>query len=153
MKAVKTIYENLAFTHKVHEKQAELMSIGSKVLRLLILVSLLFSLGVQLAPLVPGFNTTTLTILGVISTIIGIGISFYQLNFNYDKLLDAHREMAKELLAVKNRMIVAMDETMSRTELENFVNELNPIYQRAPQTGWLAKIMANGITIKRNKRK
>lgn len=143
MAAAKTIYDNLAFTHKVHEKQAELMAWGSKALRLLILASLLFSLGVQLAPLIPGASSSTLTVLGVISTIIGIGLSFYQLNFNYDKLLDAHREIAKELLAVKNRMIIAMDGTISKSDLEDFVNEVNPIYQRAPQTGWLANAMAS----------
>ena len=146
MTAAKTIFENLAFSHKVHEKQAELMSFGSKILRLLILGSLLFSLAVQLIPLIPDASSTSLTVLGIIATIIGIGLSFYQLNFDYDKLLDSHRELAKELLAVKNRMIVAMDGGITKSELEAFVDELNPIYQRAPQTGWLANKMASKKT-------
>lgn len=153
MTAAKKIFENLAFTHKVHEKQAELMSLGSQILRILILTSLLFSLWVQLVQLIPNFSTGSLTTLGIISTIVGIGLAFYQLNFNYDKLLDSHREAAKDLLEVKNKMIVAMDNGMTKAELNAFVDELNPIYRRAPQTGWLANILASIGSPKKPKKK
>ena len=153
MTAVKKIYDNLAFTHKVHEKQAEIMSLGSQVLRMLILASLLFSLWVQLVQLIPDYDAGSLINLGIISTIVGIGLAFYQLNFNYDKLLDSHREAAKDLLEVKNKMIVAMDNGMTQVELDAFVDQLNPIYRRAPQTGWLANIMATLGTPKKSKKK
>jgi len=153
MTSAKTIFVNLSFTHKVHEKSAELMALGSKIMRLLVLVSLLFSLAVQLAQLIPDITSTSLTFWGIVAAIVGIGLSFYQLSFNYDKQLDAHRETAKDLLGLKNRMIVSMDTAITKTELEVFVDEVNAIYRRAPQTGWLANSLASWKPKSKNRKR
>lgn len=143
MKASDRIFDNLDFTHKMHEKQAELMSLGSTVIRVLLLSSLLVSLGIQMFQPATSSGFGMWNIIGILSTLLGVGLSFYQLNFNYDKLLDLHRVTAKKLLNVKNRMIVAREGNISQKQLDDFVQELNPIYESAPQTGWLAKKLVN----------
>lgn len=143
MKAADKIYDNLDFTHKMHEKQAELMSIGSIVVRVLLLSSLLLSLGIQMfqQPTSAGMNAWS--VVSIVSTLFGVGLSFYQLNFNYDKLLDLHRVTAKGLLGVKNRMMVAIEAGIGKEELNQFVDELEPLYTSAPQTGRIAKWLVN----------
>ena len=143
MKASDRIFDNLDFTHKMHEKQAELMSFGSIIIRVLLLSSLLLSLGIQMFQPVAGSGFSFLSIISILSTLLGVGLSFYQLNFNYDKLLDLHRVTAKKLLNVKNSMIVAREGNISQKQLDEFVQKLNPIYESAPQTGWLAKKLVN----------
>jgi hypothetical protein len=145
MKASDRIFDNLDFTHKMHEKQAELMSFGSIALRVLLLCSLLLSLGIQMLQPVANSNFEAWNVVSILSTLLGVGLSFYQLNFNYDKLLDLHRVTAKKLLNVKNRMIVAREGSVSQKQLDAFVQELNLIYESAPQTGWLAKKFVNNI--------
>lgn len=143
MKASDRIFDNLDFTHKMHEKQAELMSLGSIAVRVLLLSSLLLSLGIQMLQPTTGSGFGVWNIISILSTLLGVGLSFYQLNFNYDKLLDLHRITAKKLLNVKNRMIVAREDDITQSQLDEFVLELNPIYESAPQTGWLAKKLVN----------
>ncbi len=143
MKASDRIFDNLDFTHKMHEKQAELMSLGSIAVRVLLLSSLLLSLGIQMLQPTTGSGFGIWNITSILSTLLGVGLSFYQLNFNYDKLLDLHRVTAKKLLNVKNRMIVAREDDITQSQLDEFVLELNPIYESAPQTGWLAKKLVN----------
>lgn len=145
MKAIDRIFENLDFTHKMHERQAELMSFGSVAIRVLLLGSLLLSLGIQMFQSISPTGFSSWNVVGIIATLLGVGLSFYQLNFNYDKLLDLHRVTAKNLLSVKNRMIVARDRDVSQEQLNKFVEELNPIYASAPQTGWLAKKLVNKL--------
>lgn len=143
MKASDRIFDNLDFTHKMHEKQAELMSLGSIAVRVLLLSSLLLSLGIQMLQTTTGSGFGIWNITSILSTLLGVGLSFYQLNFNYDKLLDLHRVTAKKLLSVKNRMIVAREDDITQSQLDEFILELNPIYESAPQTGWLAKKLVN----------
>lgn len=143
MKASDRIFDNLDFTHKMHEKQAELMSLGSIALRVLLLSSLLLSLGIQMLQPTTSSGFGMWNTISILSTLLGVGLSFYQLNFNYDKLLDLHRVTAKKLLNVKNRMIVVREGGISQKQLDEFVQELNPIYESAPQTGWLAKKLVN----------
>lgn len=143
IKAIDIIYANLKFTHKVHEKQAELLSFGSIIIRIVLLLSLIGSLGLQLLQLLPEYANANLNRVAILVTLAGVGLSFYQLTFNYDKLLELHRNTAKDLLAIRNRITVAMDKPVSQQDLNKFVEDLNQIYKRAPQTGWLAKIIAN----------
>jgi hypothetical protein len=42
-------------------------------------------------------------------------------------------------------MIVAREGSVSQKQLDAFVQELNLIYESAPQTGWLAKKFVNNI--------
>ena len=139
----KTVYDNLAFTHKVHEKQCEVLSYASIIVRLLsvtLIVSVLFLQFWQFAN--PQTNRTLLT-WSIVLTVLEVGLAFFQLNFNYDKLLDQHRGTAKSCLLLKNRLLVGKTSAISSKQLMEYVEEANQIYAAAPQTGQLAKWMAN----------
>lgn len=119
------------------------MSLGSIAIRVLLLSSLLLSLGIQMLQPDTGSDSRVWGTISILSTLLGVGLSFYQLNFNYDKLLDLHRVTTKKLLNVKNRMIVACESDITQSQLDEFVLELNEVYENAPQTGWLAKRLVN----------
>lgn len=143
MKAVDRIFDNLEFTHKIHEKQCELMATGSIITRLVSVGLISMILLLQFIQLLPNKNSDEITVATIILTVIEVGVAFYQLSFNYDKLLDQHRSTAKSLLRIKNEMIVDMDGELDKPVLKSYVNELNKIYNDAPQTGWMAKFLVN----------
>jgi len=137
--ATNKIYDNLHFTHKIHEKQCELLSLGTLVLRLLSVILICGVLFLQFWQLIDTGHERTLVAWSIVLTVAEVGLVFFQLNFNYDKLLDQHRTTAKSLLIVKNRLIVAKASGITQKLLGSFVDELNEIYSAAPQTNRLAK--------------
>jgi hypothetical protein len=139
----KTVYDNLAFTHKVHEKQCEILSVASIVLRLVSVSLIVAVLFLQFWQFANPQTNRTLLVWSIILTVAEVGVAFFQLNFNYDKLLDQHRGTAKNCLLLKNRLLVAKSNHISSNELMKYVDEANKIYEAAPQTGQLAKWMAN----------
>jgi len=139
----KTVYDNLAFTHKVHEKQCEILSIASIIIRLLSVSLIVAVLFLQFWQFANTQTDRTLLVWSIILTVAEVGVAFFQLNFNYDKLLDQHRGTAKNCLLLKNRLLVAKSNPMTSNELMKYVDEANKIYEAAPQTGQLAKWMAN----------
>lgn len=141
--ATKTIYENLKFTHKVHEKQCELLALGAFLIRIVSVLLICVVLFLQFWQIIDTGHSQLITIWSIIFTVIEVGVAFFQLNFNYDNLLDQHRTVAKSLLSIKNRFIVSKASSMSQKQLDSFVAEINEIYSGAPQTNKLAKWMAN----------
>jgi hypothetical protein len=138
----KKIYDNLSFTHKTYEKQCEVLSIASICLRAVSVTLVVAVLMLQFWQLLYPSGSKTLTLISLALLVIEVGVAFFQLNFNYDKLLDQHRNTAKNLLSIKNRMIVDM-QTMTSQQLSAYVTELNVVYFNAPQTGELARLLAN----------
>lgn len=141
--ATKIIYDNLRFTHKVHEKQCELLSLGAFLIRIFSVLLICTVLFLQFWQIIDTRHGQILTILSIIFTVVEVGVAFFQLNFNYDKLLDQHRTTAKSLLSIKNRLIVAKAGRIGQEQLDEFVAELNEIYGGAPQTNRIAKFLAN----------
>ena len=138
-----TIYNNLAFTHKVHEKQCEILSYASIVLRLLSVTLIVLVLFLQFWQAAFPQNSKTLMIWSIALTVAEVGVAFFQLNFNYDKLLDQHRATAKSCLSLRNRLMVAKINKLTATQLTGYVDEANKIYDAAPQTGKVAKWLAD----------
>lgn len=141
--ATDTIYDNLRFTHRVYEKQCELLSLGAFITRLVSVVLICAVLFLQFLQFIDTNHSSSITVWAIILTVLEVGVAFFQLNFNYDKLLDQHRATAKNLLTVKNRLIVAMTEKLTKPQLELYVDELNDLYTSAPQTNRLAKWLTN----------
>ncbi|MEX2014823.1 MAG: SLATT domain-containing protein [Candidatus Saccharimonadales bacterium] len=141
-KTTEKLYKNLNFTHRVHEKQCELLSLGTFIIRLVSVILICTILFLQFWQLL-NTPTGTLMVWSVALTVIEVGVTFFQLNFNYDKLLDQHRNTAKSLLAVKNHFIIAMTDNITKKQLEEYVDEFNEIYSNAPQTNKIAKWLAN----------
>lgn len=141
--AAEKLYENLDFTHRVHEKQCELLSVGAFLVRIISVVLICVVLLLQFWQIIDTTHSQTIAVWSIIFTVIEVGVAFFQLNFNYDNLLDQHRNTAKNLLSVKNHFIVARTGKVDQHQLDQFVNELNDIYRGAPQTNRLAKWMAN----------
>lgn len=137
--ATAEILNNLRYTHKMHEKQCEIMSFATLLLRIINVVFICAILALQFWQIMDINHTAIIVTLSIIFTVLEVGLAFYQLNFNYDKLLDQHRTTAKMLLSAKNNMIVACAEKVNKAQLESLVYELNEIYAAAPQTGRFAK--------------
>jgi hypothetical protein len=119
------------------------MNLSNIIARALSGVLIVVVLGLQLWQLLPDTDTATLNRFSIAFTILEVGLVFFQLSFNYDKLWEQHRTSAKNMLVVKNRLLVAMSAPLARKELDSFVDEINQLYLDAPQTGWLAKFLAN----------
>lgn len=140
--SVDKIYKNLWYTHKVHEKQCIILSIGSLAIRLLSVAIIVTVLLLQFIQALDNTNNS-LTFPSIMLTVLEVGLSFFILNFNYDKLLEQHRSSAKQLVRIKNKMIVAQSKGITAKELNEIANELSSIYFNAPQTGIIASVLAN----------
>jgi hypothetical protein len=137
------LFDNLASTHKVHEKQCEVLSWTSAALRVVSVAGVVAVLLLQFWQILEPTNTQ-ITRKSILVTVFEVGLLVFQLNFNYDKLLDQHRNTAKKALAVKNRLLVYMNgPKISEARLNEFAEEINDLYSSAPQTGIIAKFLAN----------
>jgi dipeptide/tripeptide permease len=141
--AASQLFDNLHFTHKVHEKQCEVLSVSSIALRIISVAGVVIVLLLQFWQILEPANTQ-LTRRSIVVTVFEVGLLVFQLSFNYDNLLDQHRNSAKKALAIKNRLLVYMSASnMTETKLNEFADEINDLYFSAPQTGAIAKYLAN----------
>ncbi len=137
-KSVETLFDNLSYTHKVHEKQCEVFSAASVAMRIISVVLLVVILLLQFSQLLTDGESTLLIRISVGLTLLEVGLAFFQLNFNFEKLLDQHRTTAKKALAIKNRLLIDKA-TITKAKLDQYVREINELYESAPQTGRIAK--------------
>jgi hypothetical protein len=140
--AATELYENLWFTHKVHEKQAWIYSASSafvKIMNVALISTVLLLQFIQLIK--PELSCAGYWSLGF--AVLEVGFAVFQLSFNYETQGEQHRMVAKKLCSAKNNMLIMKEKKNAHVDLENMVTRLNEIYEQAPQTGWFAKKLAD----------
>lgn len=141
--AVEQLFQNLNFTHKVHEKECEALFWASNFLKIVGVFNVVTVLLLQFLQIRYG-SSVILMDWSIYLTVLEVGLLIYQLNFNYEKQYELHRSTAKQALAIKNRLLVYKNTSrFSEDGMDKFVEEINTLYSFAPQTGKIAKFLAN----------
>ncbi len=142
-KSLISIYENLAYTHKVHEYEAYLSKLVVTTIRILSILMLSTALALQY--LDAKFQTRDYTSISISLTVISVLMQVFQLSFGFESKHDVHRSTAKSAVAIKNKMKIFIDEISLHTtdERDAIIEEINAVYETAPQTGMIAKLLAD----------
>ena len=149
LETTKEQYGRVCYSHKVHEKQAELLSNRIGWLR-----------GCQVASTVLATSSAVVVILGdnrfasvltAVFAAIALLLEISALRFSFDEMLERHRRTAIALWVARERLINlmtdAMDYTISidafKSVRDEVTKQLENIYSSAPQTGPKALAMAS----------
>lgn len=133
---------NLNFTHKVHEKECEVLFFFNNLLKMVSVANIVAVLLLQFLQLIN--DSLKLTNWSIYLTVFEVGLLSYQLSFNYEKMFEQHRNIAKRCLSIKNRLLLYRSNPKPiDKEVSIFIDEINELYAEAPQTGKLAKLLAN----------
>lgn len=146
--ALDDLYQNLRFTQKVHEKESYLSKLSSTLLKLINIG--LISLILLLQFLQLRYVNRDYTNLSIIFAVIEVGIQAFQLSFNFETRHDQHRVAAKRAVELKNQLrVLKADAAQSKRitpqlidRRDGIVEGINELYKSAPQTGFLARKLA-----------
>ena len=150
LKVVEDSLEGVIYTHKTHEKEVDIKGQWVTILKL----ANIALTTATLVPLIVSFFLTgqdISTYVGAGFALLTLAFTLVRLNFNPEDKLERHRQVAKELLAIrgkhralivdiKNRKIAGDTLRIRRDEL---ANELNQVYKFAPTTSSKAYELAH----------
>ncbi len=98
---IKTTYGLVAYTHKTHEKQAEIYADHATKMKVVNIAVL--SVTLLLALLAPVLDSTAAAVTAAFGVLIGLALALVQLSFDPAGDSAEHRTAAKEYLAVRNK--------------------------------------------------
>lgn len=148
LSALKDSFGRVVWTHKVHEKQAEIYSLWADVLDWAsVILSALTSAALLYVLLKP---ETRLTV-SVILSFIALFVRLLQLIFSPRSKKESHKATAKQLWSIKEKYINLIADLLSNSisqeqiiqKRDNLTNELSAIYSNALQTSSYAMKKAN----------
>ena len=138
--SVRRTYGQVLWTHKIHEKQADIYAEQYKWLEVFrIVTSCVTSAGV----ITLIFNDTfAIKVVAVIVSVVAACLTAFFTAFNLQKMSEQHRQAAIKLLTIRERIHLLLlkikiqrvsdDEALS--EYENIICLLGEIYDSAPST-------------------
>lgn len=141
---IRQIYSNLVWTHKIHEKQAEIYEWRVISFKTLIILTTLLVVIVLSMPdkLIFGSHEIDLKCIEIILALIDLFLILYEWGFKPEAKLQLHRITAKQLLPYRNRFsLLLSDKKNNLISDENFmevrdeiIGKVDEIYMLAPQT-------------------
>jgi len=147
--AIKESFGKVVYTHKTHEKDAEIQGEYAnrlKWINLILLAATFGGLGSNLL-----WPTKLYMWSGFIAATFALGVAVFELSFNPEEAAERHRLAAKELWGIRERYtnLIAdiKSESTSPTDLnlkrDQLINELAVIYKFAPATSSKAYQLAS----------
>jgi hypothetical protein len=140
LQVVRDSFGRVAYTHKTHEKEAEIESEKAKRLKWsnIILLTLNFS------GIISQIITSEKVLLYISAILSGAALGFviYQLSFNPEERAERHRRVARDLWLIREKYVnlIAdiMNEGLVQEQIVNrrdlLIKELSMIYKYAPET-------------------
>ena len=146
--ALDMLYRNLRFTQLVHEGEAYLSKLTSTLLKIVNIGLIASILLLQL--LQSSRSSRDFTGASIALAVVGVALQAFQLSFNFENKHNLHRETAKNAVSLKNSLLLLKADLQSSARMtdellarrDGTVEEINSLYTSAPQTGWLAKLVA-----------
>jgi len=140
LQVVRESFGRVAYSHKTHEKAAEIEDSNNKIVKGVNIVLTTLTSGTLASTIIT--NQNTLLYIGAILSALTLGFTIFQLSFNPAKKAEKHRYVAKELWYIREKYInLIADLINDRLSDESIVSkrnqlieELKIIYKFAPQT-------------------
>jgi hypothetical protein len=154
--ALRNMYGQVLYSHKIQEKAAEIALGFSTWLRILQIIATVLTAGSAISTAFASSKCPTeialdcvshgaITITAILASI-ALALELTGLRFSPEKSVEAHRRAAERLWSVRERLLRlvtdlndgATSEQNARTERDSFMLELDAIYRDAPRTSALA---------------
>ena len=140
LQIIRESFGRVAYSHKTHEKAAEIESRHSVIVKWANIVLITITSGSLLTTIVT--NQVLLAYLGALLSVATLAFTIFQLSFNPEEKAAKHRQLAKELWYVRERYVnLIADMTSGQAGSETIVvqrdrliEELKLIYKFAPVT-------------------
>lgn len=137
---VKETFGRVAYTHKTHEKDAELAERDARRLKVGNVV--VIAVTASAALIAPSINSTAAAWVAVVASITGLVFAVYQLSFDPSSDATRHRLAAKSYLELRNRYRRLLADVQSgdvysaalRERRDSLARELDHLDRTAPQT-------------------
>lgn len=141
---VTTLYADVVWTHKIHEKQAEIYINRNAILQRADILSSSItcaSVGTLLLGWLAEYQTAV-NVITALSSFATTALTLFLKCFDYARLAAQHKSFATRFLGVRNRLRQIICELKSqsrplkeiRSDLATLNNELQHLYELAPQT-------------------
>lgn len=139
-KYLKTMMMNLAFTHKVHEKESYLSKLAVTSLRILSIGLLGGALTLVYFDKDNGYAEVS-----ALLTVVSVLLQVFQLSFGFENKHESHRNAAKSALRLRDKLGLFIDDIDKKTEIQRDIltDEIGQFYKAAPQTGIISKSLAD----------
>ncbi len=140
LQVIRESFGRVAYSHKTHEKAAEIEDRNSKIVKWANIVLTALTSGTLISTIVTSQNTF-LYISAVLSSLM-LGFTLFQLNFNPSERAEKHRYVVKELWYIREKYINLMADILNgklsdelvTSKRDQLIEELKLIYKFAPQT-------------------
>lgn len=140
LQIVRESFGKVVYTHKTHEKDAEIWSCRSNLIKWInILLTALTS-----GTLVSTFFTDQSVLIYISSGLSFLVLFFliFQISFRPEEMVEKHKNIAKELWYIKEKYLSLISDIMSESITDeeaiqrrnNLINELRMIYKFSPET-------------------
>ena len=140
LQIIREAFGKVAYSHKTHEKGAEIADFHSSGVKVINVVLTTATSSTLLVTLI-----TNQTILGYITAIISaltLAFIIFQLSFNPEQKAEKHRQAAKELWRIREKYLNLIADIMSENisnetithRRDQLMEELKMVYQFSPAT-------------------
>jgi hypothetical protein len=140
LQIIRESFGRVAYSHKTHEKTAEIEDRNSKIVKWANIVLTALTSGTLISTIVTNQNTF-LYVSAILSSLM-LGFMLFQLNFNPAARAEKHRYVAKELWYIREKYVNFMADIINKklndeliiSKRDQLIEELRLIYRFAPQT-------------------
>jgi len=140
LQVIRESFGRVAYSHKTHEKAAEIEGRNSKIMKWTNIVLTALTSGSLVSTIVTNQNAFLYTSAFLSSLM--LGFTLFQLNFSPAKRAEKHRYVANELWYIREKYINLMADIINGelsdeliiSERNQLIKELKYIYKFAPQT-------------------
>lgn len=140
LQIIRESFGRVAYTHKTHEKSAEIEENKNKKVKWLNIGLTALTSGSLISTIIT--NQTVLLYISAFLSAITFGFTIFQLSFNPAKKAEKHRYIAKELWYIRDKYINLMADLINErlsnetivSKRDQLIEELKLIYKFAPQT-------------------
>lgn len=140
LRIVRDSYGRVVYSHKTHEKAAEIQGKWSRDVKIINIVLLVFTAGSILGNLIT--NQSTLLFISSVMSGLALGFSLLQLTFSPELSAVSHKRTALELWNIRERYVHLIGDIMSGSlsnqeivsKRDQLIQELSLIYKLAPGT-------------------
>lgn len=140
MQVIRECFGKVAYTHKTHEKDAEILSSRATKIKWTNIALTTLTSGTLISTIIT--NKATLGYISAVFSAVTLAFVIFQLSFNPEEAAEKHRQAAKELWYVRERYVNLIADIMSEQISEEtiisrrnqLIEELKLIYKFAPIT-------------------
>lgn len=140
LQVVRESFGRVAYSHKTHEKAAEIEESKNKKVKWTNIVLTTLTSGTLISTIIT--NQTVLLYVTTVLSALLLGFTIFQLSFNPAEKAEKHRYIAKELWYIREKYVNLMADIINRQLSNDFIisrrnqliEELKLVYKFAPQT-------------------